>query len=60
MTPSERNLLIWCGIMLVRDTPLTPAETAVIDVLIAEVRGLLACDVDQDDEYPGEDIDGPN
>jgi hypothetical protein len=38
MTTAERRLLVWCGIMLVRGTPLTPEETDEIDQLIADIR----------------------
>ena len=38
MTEEERNLLIWCGIMLVRSTPLRPSEADEIDELINKVR----------------------
>ena len=41
MTEAERKLLVWCGIMLMRDTPLTAAETDEIDQLIADVRSPL-------------------
>jgi hypothetical protein len=41
MTDAERKLLIWCGIMLVRDTPLTTQESDEIDQLIADVRSPL-------------------
>ena len=41
MTEAERKLLVWCGIMLVRDAPLTPAEADEIDQLIADVRAPL-------------------
>jgi hypothetical protein len=41
MSDAERKLLIWCGIMLVRGAPLTPAEANEIDHLIADVRSPL-------------------
>jgi hypothetical protein len=36
VTESERSLLIRCGVMLVRSTPLSAAEADEIDQLIAE------------------------
>jgi hypothetical protein len=41
MTKAERKLLIWCGTMLVRTTPLTEAEAEEIDHLIADVQNPL-------------------
>ncbi len=38
MTESERELLIWCSVMLVRDTPLRARESDGIDALIDNVR----------------------
>lgn len=41
MTEAERKLLVWCGVMLVRDATLTPSEADEIDQLIADVRAPL-------------------
>jgi hypothetical protein len=38
MNADERKLLIWCGIMLVRSTPLRAAEADEIDNLINAIR----------------------
>jgi len=40
MTKEERELLIWCAVMLVRATPLRSFEADEIDALIAAVRRL--------------------
>jgi hypothetical protein len=41
MNDYERRLLIWCGIMLVRSTPLRDFEADEIDTLINAVRAEL-------------------
>ncbi len=41
MTEAERKLLVWCAVMLLRDTPLTADEADEIDALIEAVRDQL-------------------
>ncbi len=38
MSESERELLIWCSVMLLRDTPLSAREAGGIDALVDNVR----------------------
>jgi hypothetical protein len=38
MSEDERKLLLWCGVMLVRSTPLRAHEADEIDKLINAIR----------------------